>query len=73
MLYGLALSLVQDEAIGAASGATAPLREYPKQAHVRGLVAHLVYGVVTELVLAVMDRSLSPVRSWHNSTAIHTL
>lgn len=69
MVYGLALALIQDEALGAASGATAPLQDYPKQAHIRGLVAHLVYGLVTELVLSAADRSLE--RPSHRRRASH--
>lgn len=54
LLYGLGLFLVQDEAINAAAGFAADPRKYPRQAHARGLVAHLVYGVVTDTVLSVL-------------------
>ncbi len=50
LLYGLGLFLIQDELGNAMAGlATAP-RRYPWQAHERGLVAHLVYGFVTDTV-----------------------
>jgi hypothetical protein len=57
-LFGLGLFLVQDELVNAATGVGAKPREYPWQAHARGLVSHLVYGVVTEVVLNMMDRSV---------------
>jgi hypothetical protein len=46
-LRGLALFLVQDEGLNALLGLSGPPRRYPWQAHARGLVAHVVYGVVT--------------------------
>lgn len=54
-LYGLGLFLFQDEAFNAASGLSAQPARYPWQAHARGLVAHLVYGLATELALDAMD------------------
>jgi hypothetical protein len=48
LLYGLALCLMQDELANAAAGFSADPRRYPWQAHARGLVAHLVWGVVTD-------------------------
>jgi len=49
LLYGFGLFLVHDEllapVLGLASGPTA----YPWQAHVRGLISHLVLGVVTDV------------------------
>jgi hypothetical protein len=50
LLYGLGLFLIQDELANAAAGFSADPRRYPWQAHARGLVAHLVYGVVTDTV-----------------------
>ncbi len=58
LLYGLGLFLLQDEGVNAATGLSAKPQDYPWQAHARGLVSHLVYGVVTEVVLDAMDRSL---------------
>lgn len=48
LLYGTGLALVQDEAIVASAGLSGPLTKYPWQAHARGLLAHLVYGVVLD-------------------------
>ncbi len=49
LMYGFGLFLVNDELLapllGLASGPTA----YPWQAHVRGLISHLVLGVVTDV------------------------
>ncbi len=56
LVYGLGLFLVNDEllapVLGLASGPTA----YPWQAHVRGLVSHLVLGVVTDALCDVLDQ-----------------
>jgi hypothetical protein len=57
LLYGLTLFLLQDEAVNAASGLSAKPSEYPWQAHARGLVAHLVYGIATEMALNLVERS----------------
>jgi hypothetical protein len=52
---GLGLFLVQDEGLNALTGLSARPRQYPWQAHARGLAAHLVFGVVTNAVLNVLD------------------
>lgn len=59
--YGLGLFLMQDEILNAAAGFSAKPREYPWQAHARGLVAHLVYGVVTDTVLTVLQSATRPI------------
>lgn len=57
-LYGAALGLglfaIQDEGLNSITGLSANPREYPAQAHVRGFIAHLVLGVVTNTVLNVL-------------------
>lgn len=58
LLYGLTLFLLQDEVLNTATGLGAKPQDYPWQAHARGLVAHLVYGVVTELALDFIERSV---------------
>ena len=50
-LYGLAVFLLHDEMMNPAAGLAAPPHRYAWQAHARGLVAHLVYGLVTDAVL----------------------
>ena len=56
LLYGLTLFLAQDEFVNAAAGFSGGPTEYPWQAHARGLVSHLVYGVVTDATLDLLDR-----------------
>ena len=56
-LFGLGLFLLQDEFVNAATGLSARPRQYPWQAHARGLIAHLVYGVVTDTLLRVLKSS----------------
>lgn len=56
LLYGFGLFVLEDEIANPLMGTAAPPQKYPWQAHARGLVAHLVYGLVTDLVL----RALSP-------------
>jgi len=56
LAYGLALFLLNDEALGPALGLAAGPTAYPWQAHARGLAAHLVLGVATDAVLDVLDR-----------------
>lgn len=38
--------LVEDEGMGPALGLAGENRKYPAEAHVRGLVAHLAFGIV---------------------------
>jgi uncharacterized membrane protein YagU involved in acid resistance len=54
-IYGAGLFLAQDEALNTATGLGAKPQQYPWQAHARGLVAHAVYGVVTELTLNLLE------------------
>lgn len=42
---GASQSLILDEIVTPAIGASAPNREYPASTHIRGLAAHLVYGL----------------------------
>ncbi|MEC5180865.1 DUF1440 domain-containing protein [Arthrobacter sp. CG_A4] len=55
-LYGLALFVVMDEVAAPVSGIASAPGRYPCQAHVRGLVAHMVLGVVTETLLRAAER-----------------
>lgn len=54
-LYGSMLFVGNDLVAGRVLGIMGPQREYPLQAHLRGLVGHVVLGVVTELVLEALD------------------
>jgi hypothetical protein len=58
-LFGLSLFLLQDEGINAITGLSGKPSDYPWQAHGRGLLAHLVFGVVTDSVLRLLDGSKS--------------
>lgn len=46
---------MQDEALNAMTGLSGPPRKYPWQAHARGLIAHVVYGMVVDAVLRAAD------------------
>lgn len=54
-LFGLALFLMQDEGLNAITGLSAKPIEYPWQAHARGLVAHIVYGLVLDMAMEIAD------------------
>lgn len=56
-LYGLGLFLIEDELANPVLGLSASPGRYPWQAHARGLVAHLVYGIVTDTVLRLLKGS----------------
>ncbi len=57
-LYGTGVFLLQDEVLNTITGLGAKPQRYPWQAHARGLVAHIVYGVATELVLNLVDNAV---------------
>lgn len=52
--FGLGLFLIQDEGLNQAMGISAKQKDYPWQAHARGLVAHVTLGLVTNAVLNVL-------------------
>jgi hypothetical protein len=58
LLYGFGVFVVQDEILNSGSGLGAKPKDYPWQAHARGLFAHLAYGVATELMLNFMEKSV---------------
>lgn len=60
LAYGLAMFVLEDEIANPALGVAAPPQHYPWQPHARGLVSHLVYGVVTELVLQALSPRSKP-------------
>lgn len=53
-MFGLGLFLLHDEFLNSVLGLSAKPREYPWQAHARGLVAHLVYGVALDTIFSAM-------------------
>ena len=56
-LYGAGLFLMQDEVLNTVTGLGAKPQQYPWQAHARGLVAHTVYGIATELALNLISKA----------------
>jgi hypothetical protein len=42
---GMSMSVILDELVTPALGFSAPNRDYPAAAHVRGLLGHFVYGL----------------------------
>lgn len=55
LLYGAGLFALVDEVVVPALGAASPPMAYPKEAHVRGLIGHLVLGAATDTVLDVLE------------------
>jgi uncharacterized membrane protein YagU involved in acid resistance len=53
---GAAMSLVVGEALTPALGLSAPNREFPAITHVRGFLAHLVYGAAAALTAETFHR-----------------
>lgn len=45
-IFGAVFYLLEDEGMGPALGLAGDNRKYPAEAHVRGLVAHLAFGIV---------------------------
>ena len=54
-LFGLGLGILQDQLINSLIGTSGAPSDYPQEAHIRGLVGHVVYGVVTDMVLEMLD------------------
>jgi uncharacterized membrane protein YagU involved in acid resistance len=53
---GAALSLVVDEGLAPALGLSAPNRAYPAATHVRGFLAHLIWGAAAALAAEAIYR-----------------
>jgi hypothetical protein len=49
--FGFAMFVLEDEVVNPALGVAAPPQRYPWQPHARGLISHLVYGLVADWVL----------------------
>lgn len=60
LAFGLAMFVVEDEVANPLMGFAAPPQRYPWQPHARGLVAHLVYGLVTDAAFNLLDRATRP-------------
>jgi hypothetical protein len=57
MAFGAAFWLLVDEGLTPTVGLTPGPRAFPWQTHVRGLVGHLVYGVVADTTLDLLERA----------------
>jgi uncharacterized membrane protein YagU involved in acid resistance len=55
VLFGLGLFVVQDELINPLMGWSAKPTAYPWQAHARGLVAHVVFGLAADAVVRALQ------------------
>jgi uncharacterized membrane protein YagU involved in acid resistance len=63
VITGMSMSVIVDEALSPALGFTAPNRDYPPAAHVRGVVAHLAFGLVAAAAAESLYRLAGPRRS----------
>lgn len=54
LLFGFGLFVAEDELANPLLGIAAPPGRYPWQAHARGLIAHLVYGLATDAALGML-------------------
>lgn len=61
---GLALSVLVDECLNPALNITPPNRAYPASSHLRGLVAHLIYGLGVAAAGEVMHRAVKQRWRW---------
>lgn len=59
LAFGFTIFVLEDEVANPAFGFAAPPQRYPWQPYARGLMAHLVYGVVNDLVLSGLNTLLS--------------
>ncbi len=57
--FGALLWLVNDEGMNTALGLTPPPQKFPLITHVRGLVAHLAFGVATAAVFRGIEQRIS--------------
>lgn len=55
-VFGLAMFALQDELMNPVMGWSAKPKAYPWQAHARGLVGHLVYGLAVDAAVRVLKR-----------------
>ena len=56
LVTGASLSLIVDEGLTPALGLSAPNRDYPAATHVRGFLAHLVWGMAAALATEAVYR-----------------
>lgn len=68
--FGIGFFLLVDEGMNTAFGLTPPPGAFPWQAHARGVGGHIVYGMLTDLVLRRLDR-LGPSRVLRPQSTTH--
>lgn len=56
VLFGLVFWMTFDELFTVATGVARPPQDYPWQAHARGLVGHIAFGIVADSTLDILDR-----------------
>ena len=61
-LYGVGIFLTHDELFNTLAGSAARPTDYPWQAHARGLISHVVLGVVADTVLRLLKGPGRPTR-----------
>lgn len=54
LVFGFGLFILMDEIITPSLGLSGPPKKYPWQAHMRGFLGHLMYGVATHYALEAM-------------------
>lgn len=59
LVYGTLFWAIEDEGMGAAMGLVGDNTKYPTEAHLRGLGAHAVFGVVTAGLVEAFTRNKS--------------
>ncbi len=62
LLFGALFWAVEDEGIAPAMGLAGDNSQYPVEAHIRGLVAHLTFGVVTAALMEALNAPEKPPR-----------
>jgi hypothetical protein len=62
LLFGLTVFLLNDELMAPAAGLASGPRRYPWQAHARGLLGHLMFGLATEQALYLLSKEAEKAR-----------
>lgn len=63
LLFGAIFWAVEDEGMAPAMGLVGDNSRYPAEAHIRGLVAHIVFGVVTAALMEALGTPEKPART----------
>lgn len=63
LLFGAMFWAVEDEGLAPAMGLVGDNSRYPVEAHIRGLVAHITFGVVTAALMEALGAPEKPPRT----------